>query len=241
MGKWLERKRLREKGVRYVRWNTARKHETRVAEDRSSLTPGTGRSKSGGERRKAPFARSAQGKGQEEARCRDTLSISEVNTIQYIRSIVNNKNGGMPEIGWLSAIASLAEAGISENGWWKRSVCPSRSSLSVPLGPTPSAEVLSFANQKGRLKTMESTIKVGQRFKFTVLTDNTPNERQGVVVQVLSNREEGLGLDVDEYMAYWIEAHELPETESSPILVFVRSTDGKVYLDGKLTDVTVLP
>ena len=88
---------------------------------------------------------------------------------------------------------------------------------------------------------MQSIIKVGQRFKFTVLTDDAPSERQGVVVQVLSNQEKGLGLDVDEYMSYWIEARELPETESSTILVFVRSTDGKVYLDGKLTDVTVLP
>jgi hypothetical protein len=103
------------------------------------------------------------------------------------------------------------------------------------------AEVLSFANQKGRLKAMQSVIKVGQRFKFTVLTDEAPSERLGVVVQVLSNREKGLSLDVDEYMSYWIEARELPETESSTILVFVRSTDGKVYLDGKLTDVTVLP
>jgi hypothetical protein len=88
---------------------------------------------------------------------------------------------------------------------------------------------------------MESIIKVGQRFKFTVLTDDAPSERQAVVVQVLSNREKGLGLDVDDYMSYWIEARELRETESSTILVFVRSTDGKVYLDGKLTDVTVLP
>jgi hypothetical protein len=102
-------------------------------------------------------------------------------------------------------------------------------------------EVLSFANQKGWLKTMESIIKVGQRFKFTVLTDDAPSERQAVVVQVLSNREKGLGLDVDDYMSYWIEARELRETESSTILVFVRSTDGKVYLDGKLTDVSVLP
>jgi hypothetical protein len=45
----------------------------------------------------------------------------------------------------------------------------------------------------------------------------------------------------EHYMSYWIEARELRETESSTILVFVRSTDGKVYLDGKLTDVTVLP
>jgi len=103
------------------------------------------------------------------------------------------------------------------------------------------AEVLSFGSQRSRLRTMQSVIKVGQRFKFRVLTDDAPSERQGVVIRVLSNREEGLGLDVDQYMSYWVEAHELPETESSTTLVFVRSTDGKVYLDGEVTDITLLP
>jgi hypothetical protein len=88
---------------------------------------------------------------------------------------------------------------------------------------------------------MQPDIKVGQRFKFTVLTDDPPVERQAVVTRVLSNREEGLGLDVDEYMSYWVEARELPETESSKTLVFVRSIDGKAYLDGKVTDVTLIP
>jgi hypothetical protein len=73
-----------------------------------------------------------------------------------------------------------------------------------------------------------------------VMTDNPPTERQAVVTRVLSNQEEGLGLDVDEYMSYWVEAHELPETESSRNLVFVRSMDGKVYLDGKVTDVAMV-
>jgi hypothetical protein len=88
---------------------------------------------------------------------------------------------------------------------------------------------------------MQSDIRVGQRFKFTVLADNPPTERQAVVTRVLSNQEEGLGLDVDEYMSYWVEAHELPETESSRSLIFVRSVDGKAYLDGKVTDVTIVP
>jgi hypothetical protein len=88
---------------------------------------------------------------------------------------------------------------------------------------------------------MESEIKIGQRFKFTAMIDDAPIERHGVVVRVLSNREEGLGLDVDEYMSYWVEAHEIPHPESSTTLVFVRSTDGTVYLDGKITEVTLLP
>ena len=87
---------------------------------------------------------------------------------------------------------------------------------------------------------MQTSIKVGQRFRFRVLTDDAPCEREGVVIRVLSNREEGFGLDADQYMSYWVEARELPETESSPTLVFVRSTDGKVYLDGKATELTIL-
>jgi len=103
------------------------------------------------------------------------------------------------------------------------------------------------ANQPGSIRRSEEPVKddaiyskSGQRFKFTVLTDDAPTERQGVVIRVLSNRDEGLGLDVDQYMSYWVEARELPETEFSTTLVFVRSTDGKVYLDGKATDVTLL-
>jgi hypothetical protein len=95
--------------------------------------------------------------------------------------------------------------------------------------------------EKSQSKTMQSIIKVGQRFKYTVLTGDAPSERKAIVIRVLSNQEEGFGLDVDQYMSYWVEAHELPETESSTTLVFARSTDGKVYLDGKVTDVTLLP
>ncbi len=88
---------------------------------------------------------------------------------------------------------------------------------------------------------MQPIVKVGQRFKFTVLTDDALTERQGVVIRALWNREEGLGLDVDQYMSYWVEARELPETGFSTTLVFVRSADGKIYLDGKATEVTLLP
>jgi hypothetical protein len=109
----------------------------------------------------------------------------------------------------------------------------------MPLGEANSRVV--GADQKTQLKTMQPIVEVGQRFKFTVLMDDVLTERQGVVTRVLSNREEGLGLDVDQYMSYWVEAHELPETEFSTTLVFVRSADGKIYLDGKATEVTLLP
>ncbi len=87
---------------------------------------------------------------------------------------------------------------------------------------------------------MQSEIEVGQRFKFNILSDNPAPERQAVVTHVLSNREEGLGTEADYYLAYWVEAHELLETEVPTTLVFQRGTDGNVYLDGRLVSITLL-
>ena len=87
---------------------------------------------------------------------------------------------------------------------------------------------------------MESEIKIGQRFKFNLLSDSSSPERQAVVTRVLSNREEGLGPEVDYYLAYWVEAYELPETEVLTTLVFERGIDGNVYLDGRVVTITLL-
>ncbi|HLH07340.1 MAG TPA: hypothetical protein VKW78_08885 [Terriglobales bacterium] len=87
---------------------------------------------------------------------------------------------------------------------------------------------------------MESEIKVGQRFKFNLLSENTSQEWQAVVTRVLSNSEEGLGPEVNFYQAYWVEAHEIPETEAPITLVFDRATDGNVYLEGCPVNITLL-
>jgi hypothetical protein len=87
---------------------------------------------------------------------------------------------------------------------------------------------------------MESEIKVGQRFKFNVSSDDSAQERLAVVTNVLSNREEGLGPEVDFYLAYWVEANELSETKVSKTLVFERGVDGNVYLDGSQVSITLL-
>ena len=87
---------------------------------------------------------------------------------------------------------------------------------------------------------MQSEIKVGQRFKFNLSSDNPSPERQAVVTRVLSNREEGLGPEIDFYLAYWVEAHELPETQAPTTLVFERGIDGNVYLDGRVVTITLL-
>ncbi len=87
---------------------------------------------------------------------------------------------------------------------------------------------------------MQSEIKVGQRFSFNVSSDNPSKERQAVVTRVLSNSEEGLGPEVDFYLAYWVEACELPETETPKTLVFERGIDGNAYLDGRVVSITLL-
>jgi len=87
---------------------------------------------------------------------------------------------------------------------------------------------------------LQSEIKVGQRFKFHVVSDNPPQERLAVVTRVLSDSEEGLGPEVEYYFAYWVEAHELPETEAPTTLEFQRGIDGNVYLDGRQVSITLL-
>lgn len=87
---------------------------------------------------------------------------------------------------------------------------------------------------------MQSEIKVGQRFKFRILSDNPSPERQAVVTRVLSNTEEGLGPEVDFYLAYWVEADELSETGAPTTLVFERGIDGNAYLDGRVVSITLL-
>jgi hypothetical protein len=87
---------------------------------------------------------------------------------------------------------------------------------------------------------MQSEIKVGQRFKFKILSDEPSQERQAVVTRVLSDREEGLGPEVEFYLAYWVEAHELSEAEVPTTLVFQRGIDWNVYLDGRQVSITLL-
>ena len=75
---------------------------------------------------------------------------------------------------------------------------------------------------------MQSEIKVGQRFKFNVLSDNRAPERMAVVTRVLSDKEEGLGPEVELHIGLrltnfqkqgfrqrWYSSVELTETYTS--------------------------
>ncbi len=83
---------------------------------------------------------------------------------------------------------------------------------------------------------MKSEIKIGEQFEFAVRSDKEFRQK-AVVTRVLSNREEGLGPEVDYYMADWIEARTLSEQPKE--LVFVLANDGRVYLNGEWVDIIV--
>ena len=83
---------------------------------------------------------------------------------------------------------------------------------------------------------MKSEIKIGQQFEFVKRADKELRQK-AVVTRVLSNREEGLGPEVDYYMADWIEARTLSEPPKA--LVFVLANDWSVYLNGERVDIIV--
>ena len=56
----------------------------------------------------------------------------------------------------------------------------------------------------------------GEKFEMQIPSQ----ERQAIVTRVLSNGEEALGPEVDFYLAYWVESHEVPETHVPKALVF---------------------
>jgi hypothetical protein len=87
----------------------------------------------------------------------------------------------------------------------------------------------------------QSEIKIGQRFTFKLVSDESARERQAVVTRIFSNREQGLGPEVGFYIANWVETREVPEAQPATELVFGRGTDGNVYLDGRAVRITLLP
>jgi hypothetical protein len=96
--------------------------------------------------------------------------------------------------------------------------------------------VVSPSGKAERMIDMKSEIKIGEQFEFAVRSDKEFRQK-AVVTRVLSNREEGLGPEVDYYMADWIEARTLSEQPKE--LVFVLANDGRVYLNGEWVDIIV--
>jgi len=84
--------------------------------------------------------------------------------------------------------------------------------------------------------------KRGDRFTFAFLDEEGDLSHSAVVECILSNREEGLSPEIDEYVADWLEALPLDPPRDSDAFVksftVMLSTDNKTYIQGRLVALT---
>jgi hypothetical protein len=83
---------------------------------------------------------------------------------------------------------------------------------------------------------MKSEIKVGRQFEFSKHGEEGSSQK-AVVTRFLSNRDEGLGLEADYFIADWMEATTLSEPPKA--LVFHQGIDGNIYLDNQQVDIVL--
>jgi hypothetical protein len=88
--------------------------------------------------------------------------------------------------------------------------------------------------------------KPGDRFSFIYLDEEGCEPRAAIVHRLLSNREEGLSPEADEYIDGWLEAFPVdlaPDPASDPAapiqsFTIVLRIDDAIYLDGRPISVT---
>jgi hypothetical protein len=84
--------------------------------------------------------------------------------------------------------------------------------------------------------------KPGDRFSFSFLDQQGGPPHRAVVERILSNRQEGLSPEIDEYVADWLEALPLdtPPGPVAPIKPFtvMLGTNNKTYIQGRLVTLT---
>jgi hypothetical protein len=91
--------------------------------------------------------------------------------------------------------------------------------------------------------------KPGDRFSFIYLDEEPCQPRQAVVQRILSNREEGLSPEADEYIDEWLEALPCdlaPDPASDPAdpvqsFTIVLRIDDQTYIDGRPISLTFEP
>jgi hypothetical protein len=82
----------------------------------------------------------------------------------------------------------------------------------------------------------------GDRFSFSYLDEQGSKPHPAVVLRLLSNRQEGLSPEIDDYVDEWLEA--LPSDPApdpdAPVKSFVimLGTNNKTYLDGRPVSLT---
>ncbi len=84
--------------------------------------------------------------------------------------------------------------------------------------------------------------KPGDRFSFSFPDEEGGQSHAAVVERILSNREEGLSPEIDEYVADWLEALPLdqPPGSGAPVKSFtvMLGTNNKTYIQGRLVTPT---
>ena len=84
--------------------------------------------------------------------------------------------------------------------------------------------------------------KPGDRFSFSFLDEKGDSLHSAVVESILSNREEGLSPEIDEYVSDWLVALPLRPTgySGTPVKSFtvMLGTNNKTYIQGRLVTLT---
>jgi hypothetical protein len=85
----------------------------------------------------------------------------------------------------------------------------------------------------------ERPIVIGQRLRWRYADGNEPSE-DAVVVNVRTDREEGLGPEAMDYIALWIEAKYVQDSPKAKPFTIVLGTDMLNYIEGKQVIIELL-
>ena len=78
----------------------------------------------------------------------------------------------------------------------------------------------------------ERPIVIGQRFRWRYADSNEPSA-EAEVVNVRTDREEGLSPEAMDYAALWVEAKYVKDSPKARPFTMVLGTDKLTYIDGK--------
>jgi hypothetical protein len=85
----------------------------------------------------------------------------------------------------------------------------------------------------------ERPIVIGQRLRWRYADSNEPSE-DAEVVNVLTDREEGLSPEAMDYVALWIEAKYVQDSPKAKPFTIVLGTDMLIYIEGKEVTIELL-
>jgi hypothetical protein len=89
------------------------------------------------------------------------------------------------------------------------------------------------------LTVFERPIVIGQRLRWRYTDSNEPSD-DAEVVNVLTDREEGLSPEALDYVALWIEAKYLQDSPKAKPFTILLCTDMLTYIEGKQITIELL-